>query len=253
MFYSDEEQFKSQCGYEIDGFWYPRVTKIVEIKSKPALYHFYANAENFAAGEKIKQKSALEGSRVHEIVEAILLGQKPDVPDDIKPAIQAFGEFILQKNIKIDKNYVEKRLINYDERYAGTLDAIALIDGKLGILDFKTSQEIYRDYNLQTAAYMAAMKDEINDLETRWILRIDQIRQCVKCGAILRPKGGNNKIKIQKGNAFMETCNHQWGPLEGQIELKEFPYWHSDYQAFLAAKKLWEWENEDWLKKIGYL
>ena len=58
MYFQNEKHFKSLCGYEIDGFWYPRVTKIVEIKAKPALYRFYANMNNFAEGEQIKQRSA---------------------------------------------------------------------------------------------------------------------------------------------------------------------------------------------------
>jgi len=128
-----------------------------------------------------------------------------------------------------------------------------MIEGKLGILDIKTSQEIYRDYNLQTSAYMAAVRDIIKKLETRWILRIDQDRECPKCGATLRVKGGREKIKTRWGNSFMRSCSHEWGPLKGRIELKEFPYWEKDFDAFLGAKRLWEWEQNDWLEKAGYL
>ncbi len=253
MYFRNLEQFKSLCGYEIDGFWYPRVTKIVEIKAKPALYRFYAKMENFAEGERVKQRSATEGTLIHKTIEAILLGGKPEVPPSIAPSVKAFGEFILSNNIRVDPEYVERRLVNYEERYAGTLDAIAMIGGKLGILDLKTSQEIYRDYNLQTAAYMAAMKEQLKGLETRWILRIDQSRTCTHCGAILRSKGGKEQVKTQWGNPFMQACTHEWGPLEGRIELKEFPDWQGDYAAFLGAKKLWEWEQERWLKEVGYL
>ena len=51
----------------------------------------------------------------------------------------------------------------------------------------------------------------------------------------------------------MKTCEHVWGEIEGHVELREFPYWQEDFEAFLGAKKLWEWENVDWLKKVGYL
>ena len=248
------EQFKELCGYEIDGFWYPRVTKIVEIKAKPALYRFYAKMQNFAEGERIKKQSATEGTLIHETVEGLLLSKKPEIPSSIAPSIKAFMEFVLEKNIQVDQAYIEHRLVNYEERYAGTLDAVAMIDGKVGILDIKTSQAIYRDYDLQTSAYLAAMKDIVPGLETRWILRIDQSRSCMHCGAILRSKGGKDQIKIRWDNPFMRACkNHEWGELEGRIELKEFPDWQHDFQAFLGAKKLWEWENVDWLKKVGYV
>ena len=47
--------------------------------------------------------------------------------------------------------------------------------------------------------------------------------------------------------------DHEWSEVKGIIELKEFPFWRDDYGAFLAAKKLWEWENDHWLKQAGYL
>ena len=253
MNFSNVHEFQEQSGYVIDEVWYPRVTKIVEIKAKPALYRFYANVSSFAEGERIKERSATEGTLIHETIEQILLGKRPEIHPSIEPSVRAFAEFILSKNIHVDPEYVERRLINHDERYAGTLDAIALIDGKVGILDIKTSQEIYRDYNLQTSAYIAAMKDHVKGLETRWILRIDQSRPCTQCGARLRRKGGKDKVKTEWNNHAMRTCNHLWGDMQGIIELKEFPYWQDDYHAFLGAKKLWEWENEEWLKKAGYL
>ena len=105
---------------------------------------------------------------------------------------------LLRKNIQVDPEFVEKRVVHYGDRYAGTLDAVALIDGKLGILDIKTSQAIYRDYNLQTSAYIAALHSSLNNLQTRWILRIDQTKICLKCGAVLRSKGGRDKIRAPK-------------------------------------------------------
>ncbi|MCX6788469.1 MAG: hypothetical protein NTZ36_01120 [Candidatus Jorgensenbacteria bacterium] len=247
------EEFKSGCGYEIDTGWYPRVTRILEIKAKPALYRFYGKVSSFAEGERIKNQSAVEGTLIHETAEKIFLNQPVDVPESIEASISALRNFMSEKKIHVDPEYVEARLVNHEHRYAGTLDAIALIDGKLGILDIKTSQEIYRDYNLQTSAYLAAMKDDVKGLETRWILRIDQSRPCIFCGGFLRNKGGRPQIKIQWNDPVMRSCRHEWGAMQGHIELKESPYWQEDFTAFLGAKKLWEWENAEWLTKAGYL
>lgn len=253
MYYKTSEDFKSFNGYVIDDIWYPRVTKIVGIKAKPALYRFYAEAADYSAGESIKMKSASEGTQIHNAVEKILLGESPVVEPLIAPAIEAFRSFLREKNIQVESDYVEKRVVNYDHRYAGTVDALALIDGKFGVLDVKTSQAIYRDYNLQTAAYVEALRNELRNLQTRWILKIDQIQTCVKCGATLRTKGGREKIKIQWGNEMMKNCQHEWSEVKGDIELQEFPYWQDDFEAFLAAKRLWEWENLYWLQEVGYV
>ncbi len=257
MFYSNLNHFKGMSGYDIDGVWYPRVTKIVDIKAKPALYRFYAEMNGFAEGEAVKKQSASEGTLIHEIVEKIFIGEKPQIDPSVSPAIETFLRFLEEKNIQVDPEHVEKRIVHFDERYAGTLDSLALIDGKFGVLDIKTSQAIYRDYNLQTSAYMSALQNDFKNLQTRWILRIDQIKICLKCEATLREKGGRKKIKLPwNGKSYdhrSKTCEHEWSELKGDVELKEFPYWQEDFQAFLGAKKLWEWENEYWLKQAGYL
>ena len=251
--YKDLNDFKEKAGYTIDGVWYPRVTKIVTIKAKPALYYYYGEAKSYKAAQEATEQSAKEGTMLHEAVEGLLLNKNPEIPAEVAPAVKAFQEFVAKNNIQVTPELVERRIVNYDHRYAGTVDAIALIGGKLGVLDIKTSQAIYRDYCLQTSAYMDALKGEFANLQTRWILRIDQIQTCRKCGSRRRTKGGNEKIKLNWQDRSSRTCVHEWSDPIGEIELKEFPYWQEDFQAFLGAKKLWEWENEDWLKKVGYL
>src|SRR5271155_5148897 len=188
--YKDLTEFKEQCGYTIDDVWYPRVTKIVTIKSKPALYYYYGQAKSFRAAQEATEQSAKEGTMIHEAVEGLLLNKNPEIPSQIAPAVKSFLEFYEQNNIQVTPELVERRIVNYDHRYAGTVDAIALIGGKLGVLDIKTSQAIYRDYCLQTSAYMDALKGQFKSLQTRWILRIDQIQICNLCGARKRIKGG---------------------------------------------------------------
>jgi len=251
--YETADAFKAANGYDIGNAWYPRVTKIVSIKAKPALLRFYGEAADFKTAQGITRKSAEEGTLIHETAEGILLGKAPEVDPLIKPAIDSFLRFLEQRNIQVSPELVEKRVVHYDHRYAGTVDALALIDGKFGVLDIKTSQAIYRDYNLQTAAYMDALKNDFHDLQTRWILKIDQIQTCNLCGATRRVKGGREKVKVEWNNEIMKNCPHEWSELKGDIELREFPYWQNDFQAFLGAKRLWEWENEYWLKRIGYL
>jgi len=258
MYFTNAEHFKGTTGYIIDDVWYPRVTSIINIKSKPALYRFYAELNGFSEGESIKKKSADEGTKVHEAVQAILTGREPEIDQTIAPAVTAFRKYLAENNIQVDADFIEKRVINFNERYAGTIDALALINGRFGILDIKTSQAIYRDYNLQTAAYFPPLQEQFRNLQTRWILRIDQVQNCLTCGATRRTKGGREKIRLPRNgnNGTMKPCNnddHQWSDLQGQIELKEFPYWQDDYAAFLGAKKLWEWEHDYWLKQIGYL
>ena len=247
-----------QNGYAYDGRWFPRVTKIVGIKSKPALLYYYAQAPDFKTANEQTKKSAEEGTLVHEIAEKILIGEEPLIPSSIAPAIEALQYFLREHDIAVVPAHIERRIINPVHRYAGTIDAMATIGGHFGVLDIKTSQAIYRDYNLQTSAYMDALvrEPDFKHLETRWILRIDQIEKCLVCGASRRTKGGREKVRAPKqrnGNPLCRAEEHEWGPMQGDIELVECHDWQDDFEGFLGAKKLWEWENKEWLNKIGHL
>mgnify|MGYP003393637004 FL=1 len=261
MWYQDAGQFKELNGYQVGDQWYPRVTRILEIKSKPALENFFKEMESYARADEVKNKSAAEGTLMHEAIQGLLVGESKYISAEVEPGVSAFQKFNEQRKIEFHPEFVERRIWSARHRYAGTLDAVAWVDGKFGVLDIKTSTGFYPEYNLQTAAYVSALQEfEIKrllalprDIETRWILRIDQHRICKRCKATLREKGGRLKIRNKSVQATCPDNEHEWGEREGDVELKEFPFIYKDIKAFVAAKILWEWENDYWLQKIGYL
>ncbi len=245
MEYESLDDFKERAGYTIGDTWYPRVTAIVNIKAKPALYRYYGGMPSFRAADAAKERSAQEGSLVHDAVEAILRGEQPDVPEPVRPSVEAFAEFA--RNTHLVPLLIEERVVSRTHGYAGTLDVLADIDGVVGVLDIKTSQAVYRDYGLQTAAYIGALREhgELPHPTTSWVLRLDQCRTCENCGSRLRTKGGNFRVRGKGGG-----CLHRWGPMEGQFELVELSDHEHDLRAFLAAKTLWEWENRNFLEQL---
>ena len=264
MWYKNAEEFKSLNGYLIGDIWYPRVTKILEIKSKPGLDVFFKEVDSHLEAEGIKNKSAEEGSLIHGVIEKLALDEPVDIPSSIQAAASSFERFKEKAKIKFYPEFIERQIWSSRHRYAGTVDALASINGKFGVLDIKTSAGFYPEYNLQTAAYVSALQ-EFNlkkafalpdDITTRWILRVDQCRPCLRCGATLREKGGRSKIRNGKTPQINVCADgaHEWGEIKGEVEIKEFPFnIYRDIKAFIAAKILWEWENEYWLKQIGYL
>jgi hypothetical protein len=259
QWYKGAEDFMKEAGHEVDGRWFPRVTKILDVKSKSGLYGFYAEMGSIEAAEAVKNKSAEEGTLVHEVTQKLAVGESVEIPEEIRPSVEAFDKLMKEREIVFHPEYVERPVWSEFHRFSGTVDALASIDGKFGVLDIKTSTGFFPEYNLQTAAYVLALqekpiKDTLllpRDIETRWILRIDQHKVCKDCGSKLREKGGRTKLR-PNGKKTCSEDEHQWGETVGDVALREFPYYFQDIKAFLAAKTLWEWENNYWLRQIGY-
>jgi hypothetical protein len=68
----------------------------------------------------------------------------------------------------------ERKVYSREYNYAGTMDWDGLVDGKLSIIDYKTSNGIYDDYWFQTAMYQGAREEEFPDkqYEQRVVLRL---------------------------------------------------------------------------------
>ena len=139
MHYTNSAHFKTETGHEINGIWYPRVTRILEVKSKPALQDFFREVGSFENAENIKNKSAAEGTILHQTIQDFLTGKLTNIPESIRPSVEEFDKFNKEKKIILHTDFVEKPIWSIRHRYSGTVDALATIDGKFGVLDIKTS------------------------------------------------------------------------------------------------------------------
>lgn len=235
--------FKQKYGYEIEGMWMPRVTAVTSLVSR----------SNFFALSRIGgfQASADWGTLVHSAIEHFLKGEKIAVDSRIAPSMEIFKKWQKEHCLEIEnlEEHIEKRVFDTEKYYAGTIDLVAKVEGRRGIIDLKTGTAIREEHSLQTAAYFSAYNKsqaKANICETRWILRVDQYAECKGCFAKKRAKGG--KERVAEGNPF---CNHQWSAIKGEIECKELTNHEHDTEAFLSAKELWEWYNKDWLSRIA--
>lgn len=236
--------FKEKFGYEIEGVWFPRVTSICALAGSSA---FLKKSDPFGYRFGFQQ-AAQWGTMIHEAVEKILKGEETQFDSRIVPSLDTFREWREQYPFSIADPGVdiERRVVDFAQGYAGTVDIIAEIDGVLSIIDLKTSISLAKGYGLQTAAYMNAynaMGERI--CEKRWILRLDQYQECLGCRARMREKSGRERIAGGK-----ESCNHQWSSVKGEIEFQELKGYEDDLEQFFDLKERWEWTNKEWLDRI---
>lgn len=161
------------------------VTSVLQVISKPALLFWSANMaadyfrDNIKPGisydeiqlESIwkaakkahtlkKEEAGSIGHLVHNWVDQYCKGEQPAMPINEKAqgGIARFLQWVKEHNVKFLSN--EQPCFSRKYNYAGTIDGICQIDGKLYIFDLKTSNGIWDEYLIQVAAYKNARIEE---------------------------------------------------------------------------------------------
>lgn len=146
---------------------YASITTILGDKEKPGLISWKQSLGDVAA-KKEMNRAADRGTAVHLMIEKYL-------NNDPTPTTNQRLEHIVEfKSLKLILNNISDIIIQEAALYsdtlqvAGRVDCIGLYNGKLCIIDFKTStnsknRDIIQDYFLQTTAY-AIMFEELYNI-----------------------------------------------------------------------------------------
>ena len=166
------------------------VTSVVGILDKPALMYWAVNKavdyidKNLKVGTTIDEinkatllKEAKYAHRKHKeaagdigtiihgwlekYIKATINKQAPPEPPvnkDIRAGIDTVLDWVTREKVTFVSS--ERVVYSRKHKYAGTLDAEVLIDGKLAVIDFKSSSGIYPEHFMQTSAYVKALEEE---------------------------------------------------------------------------------------------
>lgn len=108
------------------------------------------------------------GTAVHEAIEAHLYNEFYVVNDDMKGYMNSFLGWINSTNMAI--SMLEKRYFDYALKITGKIDCVMEIEGKLTIVDFKTSRKAnLKIWKLQGGFYHMLCRNEYKDLGNRLI------------------------------------------------------------------------------------
>lgn len=126
------------------------------------------------AYRRTQQDALTVGTLAHNWIEQHLLGNTQPMPENeqARSSCEAALKWLEAHSWKTVS--AERRIYSREHHYAGTLDYLAYIDGKLVVSDWKTSKRLYDEYTLQLSAYVQALKEEGVETEGRWLIRIDK-------------------------------------------------------------------------------
>jgi len=187
------EFFVESNYYLINGIKYPRVTRIKSIIANPGLITWQVSVGKKKSNDIMKKRGDF-GTRIHKLIEISLKGETVDLSnydEETNVTMKIFKDFATEHELK--PKLIEQHLwvkLSEDYRFAGTVDFIGYVDGKLMILDWKTSKAIYDDMWLQLSAYVFALEAQTGE-------RVDA------CG-ILQIRDGKKKYVVKTYKEMME-------------------------------------------------
>lgn len=206
------------------------ITEALRVINKPQIVYWFGREVYFAmvkdptldertalSAPYLTSKSATDrGITVHSIVEAFKTSgaRLENVPEQFRGYANAFYSFMDALNPKILEQ--EKTLFNDEHKIAGTMDMLVKIGNKTHLLDVKTGKDIYPEVELQLSAYAFMLRAGGTE--------VDNI----------------SALLLETGQDGKPTGNYKFATLT------------ENFDAFLAAKKLYEWSNKDKLDKVGY-
>lgn len=138
----------------LTGKRYPSVTSVVGIRSKSDILEWRKRVGEEEA-TRASRRAANRGTKIHSYCEDYL-NNKPVNPDLVDSMV--WNSMIPELNRIDDIHFIEQRLWSDKLQVAGTVDCIAKYDGRLAVIDFKTSGRVktlddIHGYFHQTAAY----------------------------------------------------------------------------------------------------
>ena len=154
-----------------NGILYPSITTVLSTRNKKGLFEWRKKVGDEVANY-VARTSANRGTAVHHMCEDYLNNYPMDWPDKWKEHEKKFLPYCLFK--QLEKTVLEKidnirsqecSLYSHKYRVAGRVDCIAEYDGKLSIIDFKTStkertDEYNENYYIQASAYAEMFEEQ---------------------------------------------------------------------------------------------
>lgn len=139
-------------------FTYPSVTSILDVTSATdkGIQQWMMKVGAKVYSETM-DAAAKFGSECHDLFERVLKGEPVEIPVAYEKHVTAFREWVAEHKVKP----VATEFILVSERYgyAGTVDALCEVDGRLEIVDWKTGNNYRDSWASQVGAYHLAFTE----------------------------------------------------------------------------------------------
>jgi len=172
-------KYKAHTRYELkSGTYIPGTTTITGLENKPFLVP-WANKlglEGISSSKYVDEMASI-GTLAHYLVECQLTNTKPDITDYTPNQLKAAEAPVKKFNNWLDKQKFELiaselKLVSEKHTFGGTIDLYCKLNGKLTLIDLKTSKSCYPEHFTQVSAYEQLLIENVHPVDDVRILRI---------------------------------------------------------------------------------
>ena len=148
-----------------DGTKVPGVTTVLGVINKPQLVKWANNLglQGIDSSSYVDATARI-GTLAHEMIQEYLGGPEwdrsaytPEEIDTAENAVLSFYEWERQTGHKMETVAIEMPVVSETFGYGGTVDWLGYIDGKLWLVDIKTSKGLFPEHEYQVSAYDRAL------------------------------------------------------------------------------------------------
>lgn len=218
------------------GNYVPSVTTILDCYPKPAAFYDWLKKVGEDA-DTIRDEAGDRGSTVHKLTERYDAGEEVNLIDeagniDYKLIEWAMFERYVEfrRRFELQVIHSELHLLSDKLGFAGTLDRVIQFNGRVLIIDIKTSNSLYDHYWLQMAAYKQLLAEvqpglKIDGYAILWLNA--QTRTDGKTGTV-QGKGWQliERKAEDMGNDWLlfQATHNLWKAERGSMKPRELSY-----------------------------
>lgn len=227
----------------------PSVTWIAGYYPKGIGFYKWLADKGWDEAQAIKAAAGDKGSKVHQAIEFLVgggivkpdstfdnhdTGQKEELTVEEYEAVLSFSDWWTQLETP-EILLTERTVISQQNNYAGTLDLVLKVGEEIWIVDFKTSQSIWPEYEIQISSYLHALIEEYekNSKGLPTMNLNDAKLKIVQLGYRRNKRGWKENDVEDKFDLFL-TAHKIWANENEGVEPKQKDY---PLEIKLEAKK----------------
>lgn len=156
--------------------------------------------------ELLKEAGDL-GTKIHSAIDSYIDGKEPILDDSTKQGYDNFLSWIAKSEIKLIKG--DTFVASLAMGYGGAMDALGEHNGKLVLLDWKTSNSLRETYSIQAAAYAMAFEETFSKpIDSAYVVRFGK-----DTAGDIEPKEVNLPLAKTAFKLALDMTNTMRGPL----------------------------------------